>query len=132
MSKVKLSLDSKDRISFKRAVAIPTPDGSPLTIEFEFKHRTRTEFAKLMDEHIAKVRAATEVEREPGASISDAVAEAIQRDVGAVMDVASGWNVDGLAFNADSLTKVIDQYPGAAMAIVTDYRISLTEGRLGN
>lgn len=132
MSKVKLSLDPKDRISFKRKVAIPTADGSPLTIEFEFKHRTRTQFAQLMDEHIAKARAALSVERADDAKVSDTVADAIQRDVEAVRDVATGWNVDGMPFDNDSLSKFFDVYPGAAMSIITDYRISLNEGRLGN
>jgi hypothetical protein len=130
---IKLNLEPTDPLTYKRAVAIPTPDGKPLKIEFTFKHRTREELAALFDAYLAKAKAAADEEADTErVSLVEATKAAIARDVEAVLDVASDWNVDKYPFDAESLTKFLSIYPGAAVAIATDYRVSHTEGRLGN
>lgn len=132
---IKLNLEPNESLTYKRAVAIPTADGKPLKIEFTFRHRTREELAALFDEYLAKAKAAvedesaTDVER---VSLVEATKAAIARDVEAVMDVAVDWNVEKYPFSAENITKFLRLYPGAAVAIATDYRVSHTEGRLGN
>jgi hypothetical protein len=46
-------------------------------------------------------------------------------------DICTGWNIDA-PFDDENLTKFFTKYPGAGGAIAHDYRVSLTEGRLGN
>ena len=130
---IKLNLEPTENLTYKRTVAIPTPDGKPLKIEFTFKHRTREKLAELFDAYLAKAKIAADEEAEgERGSILEATKAAIARDVDAVLDVASDWNVDQYAFNAENLSRFLSIYPGAAVAIATDYRVSLTEGRLGN
>ena len=130
---IKLNLEPTEPLTYKRAVAIPTPDGKPLKIEFTFKHRTREELAALFDAYLEKAKAAAEDESDgERGSLVEATRAAVARDVEAVLDVASDWNVDKYAFNAENVGKFLSIYPGAAVAIATDYRVSHTEGRLGN
>lgn len=152
MAKIKLNLDSSEPITFLREVAIPTPSGAELKIGFHFKHRTREQMADLIeahakkaDEHAEKAKAdfdaqtaaaekAEKAGKKPPATrpLADYTREAIARDVQAVMDVASDWEVEGIAFNTEALTKFFSFYAGAARAITADYRVSMNEGRLGN
>ena len=48
------------------------------------------------------------------------------------MDFISGWNVSNNPFNAENIAKFVRRYPGAPLALVRDYRVAMTEGRLGN
>lgn len=139
MPKVKLNLDTSDRITFKRTVKIPTPDGSDLAIEWEFRHRTRSELAKFIDDHVAQARADIESFSAEGAA-SDAApavredlnARVIAREVTLLRGMAVGWDVDGYPFDEQSLQAFCDRYAGAASAVAADYRVSLEHGRLGN
>lgn len=132
MLKVKLNLDPTDRITFSREVSIPTPDGEPLKIQFEFKHRTRAQMAEMMDGYISKARDYAKAAAKESVPLADVVAESTRRDASAILDCAIGWNVEGYAFDAETLVKFLNLFPGAAMAVIEDYRVSLNEGRLGN
>lgn len=133
--RIKLDLEPDDRITFDRAVDIPTPDGKGLKITFTFKHRDRQALAELFDGYITKARATTEQRTEQRADAAPLLADdtrtAIDNDVATLIDVATGWNVDA-PFDSDNLRKLCTKFAGAAMAIVSDYRVSLTQGRLGN
>jgi len=133
---IKLNLEPTENLTYKRTVAIPTPDGNPLKVEFTFKHRTRVQVGELFEGYMARAKAAAEKEAEVGAesdhgSLREFAEAAVGRDVDAVLDVATNWNID-LPFNAENLFRFLNAYAGAAVAITTDYRVSLTEGRLGN
>ena len=109
MAKIKIDLDPVGRITFQRTIQIPTADGSPLRITFDFVHRTREQMAELMEQYVAKARESLkEAEDNSGQTTParEAVETAIRRDTEAVMDVAAGWNVEGYAFNAESLAKL--------------------------
>jgi hypothetical protein len=128
--KVKLSLDPKDRISFEREISIPTPDGKPVKITFEFKYRTREQTAELLDSYVTKAKASAEAAK--GKDNAEQVDQAIRNDVQAIKEVATNWNVDGHAFDDETLAQFVSMYPGAPMAILRDYHVGMTEGRLGN
>lgn len=148
--RIKLDLDSTDNLDFKREVTLPTPDGKGLKVEFTFKYRDREAVGELFATYAdqagadlaakseAKARAvaaAAQAGQDTAAALADinrkAVADVIDDDVATVLDMASGWNID-TDFNADNVRKLCTKYAGAAMAIVSDYRVSLTQGRLGN
>lgn len=133
MAKIKLDLDATDVITFERAVDIPTPDGRPLAITFTFTYRDREALAALFDAYRAKAEAATKarIEATDDESVIEHVRAALVNDVATIMDIATGWNVDA-PWNEEYVRKMCLRYAGAPMAIVSDYRVSLTEGRRGN
>ena len=129
MAKIKLDLEPSDSLTYEHAVDIPTPDGKGLKVTFTFKYRDREGIAKLFDGYHEKSRAISE--GEDTRTTDEAVRQAIGNDVETLLDIAEGWNIDA-PFNTENLRKMCTKYAGAAMAVVTDYRISLTQGRLGN
>lgn len=149
---IKLDLESpSDEISFEGLVRIPTPDGSELLVPFTFRYRDREECAAFFDELIARDKAQTErraaeanaakLRAEKGEqapedadkkTLRQWAIEGTQRDVEATLGIAKGWGVEGREFGPEQLTKFFRRYPGAYSAIVTHWRLSLTEGRLGN
>ena len=142
---ITLDLDSpSDDISFDGLVRIPTPDGSELLVPFTFRYRNREEVAEVFDEFIVRDRArAAQREQQADAAraaedhpddktLKQYAIEATQRDVEATLRIAKGWGVEGREFGAEQLTKFFRRYPGAYAQIVTHWRLSLTEGRLGN
>ncbi|RTL09098.1 MAG: hypothetical protein EKK62_03945 [Acidimicrobiia bacterium] len=143
---IKLDLDSpSDDIAFDGVVRIPTPDGAELLVPFVFRYRDREETAALFDEFIARDRARAAQRERAAAEASGAqpqepdektlrqyAIEATERDVEATLKIAKGWGVEGREFGAEQLAKFFRRFPGAYGAIVTHWRLSLTEGRLGN
>lgn len=139
MAKIKLNLDPGEMLTFERVVTIPTPDGKGIGIPFVFKYRSREQLAELLAGFVERARrdvAAAQEQVEAGAEdsqdVRDQIAEGIKRDVATVRDLAVGWGVENHPFSDESLTALFNLYPGAAMEIARDYRVSLTEGRLGN
>jgi Domain of unknown function (DUF1789). len=63
---IKLNLEPTENLTYKRTVAIPTPDGNPLKVEFTFKHRTRVQVGELFEGYMARAKAAAEKEAEVG------------------------------------------------------------------
>lgn len=140
--KIVLDLDPQGPITFTRVVAIPTCDGRPLEIEFEFLFRDRIGMAELMQKWGDLTKASRDAatlaasqESQPTPPPFDVVAstrEGIASDVETLMDFISGWNVSNNPFNAENIAKFVRRYPGAPLALVRDYRVAMTEGRLGN
>lgn len=146
-AKIKLDLDPAKDFTFPRSINIPNETGAKLAVTFDFLYRNREAFAELQDTFMAraeealaasdKIAQAQAEAREKGEdfvppTIKELQAQALQRDVEAVMLCARGWNVDGVEFSADNVRRFLTRYPAAGLAIVNDYRTSLTEGRLGN
>ena len=133
MLKVKLNLDPKDRITFRSEVAIPTPDGKPLRITFDFKYRDRVAMNAFLEENarlaVSLMDSFKDVSDHGSPEVVD---QLVAHDVAAVRDMAVGWNVEDLPFDEETLQRFFTVYPGAAAAIGEHYRISLTRGRLGN
>lgn len=146
-AKIKLDLEPGADFTFPRPIAIPNETGAKLVVTFDFLYRDRKAFAEVQDTFMkraeeafemsqaiakAQAEAAEKGEEFTPPKIAELQAKALERDVEAVMLCARGWNIDGLEFNAENVTKFLTRYPGAGLPIVNDYRVSLTEGRLGN
>lgn len=101
----KLSLTANP--TFKAKVGIPVPGGAPVDVEMEFKHRPRPEFAEWLKALEGKNR------------------------VTAVMECVKSWELDD-PFNEESVTKLNDNYMGAANAIVDKYLKEISGARQGN
>lgn len=127
MAKIKLDLEPTDVLSFDRVVPIPTPDGKSLKVTFTFKYRDRESAIRYFDEYREKLTAFVEGE-ETGISKT---LEYIDFEVSTIMEVASGWNIEA-PWEVANVRKLVVKYAGAGSAIMADYRVSLTQGRLGN
>jgi len=105
MAKQKFNLSANP--TFKAKVAIPVPGGKPADIEFTFKHRSKDALKEFMDDMKEK------------------------EDVDLLQDLVSGWDIDD-PFNAESLEKMIQNYPGSALAIYQAYMVEMSGARAKN
>ena len=105
MAKPKFNLSANP--TFKAKVAIPVPGGKPADIEFTFKHRSKDALKEFMDDMKEK------------------------EDVDLLQDLVSGWDIDD-PFNAESLEKMIQNYPGSALAIYQTYMVEMSGARAKN
>ena len=105
MAKPKFSLSSAP--TFKAKVLIPVPGKTAESVEFTFKGRTREQFKDFIE------------------SLKDS------EDADVIMQIASGWELED-AFDKDNVQQLVDNYLGAARAIIDKYLGELTAARLGN
>ncbi len=93
--------------TFKASVLIPVAGSKPVPVEFIFKHRTRTQLTEF----------ATWCEG--------------KTDVEIFLELVSGWNLED-AFSAESAALLLENYPGASLAVYRAYYNELTAAKLGN
>lgn len=93
--------------TFKAKVSVPVHGGEAVLLEFEFKHRTRDEMAKWLE------------------------GSAGRSDVDSLLDVLAGWELDD-PFGKESVELLVQNYCGAAPAIVARYVDELIQARRGN
>lgn len=103
MAKLKLAVSP----TFKSKVAIPVPGSKPADVEFVFKAKTRDEFKEFID------------------SLKD------REDEEVILEIASGWDLED-AFGADAVKQLVQNYLGAARAVISTYMHELAAARLGN
>lgn len=138
MPKLRLNLDPGEKLTFKREIAIPTPDGKGIKIEFVMKHRTREEMAEFTESYrqkgqdLGQETADLEAVEEGSQKLLDAAKALIDSDVESIMDVAVDWNIDGYAFTTENVAKLCRLYPATALTVLRDYFEGMFRGRLGN
>lgn len=93
--------------TFKAKVEIPVHGGKAVPVEVEFKHRTKDQLTEWLDG--AKGR----------------------KDTEALLDLIAGWELDD-PLNAESVELLVQNYAGAASAIVSAYVAELIQARRGN
>jgi len=130
MAKIKLGNRPKN---FKKTVKVPMLEGGEGSVEVSFIYRTRTEFGAFIDDLMddAGVKPASQSDDDQKFSLEQALAKTKEANADYIMKVVDGWNLD-VDFSRDAVAQLCDELPGAAMAIMNDYRTAITEGRLGN
>lgn len=109
---MKLTLNAKP--TFWAPVSIPAPGGA-VTIQVEFKHRTRQEWAAFLSDLVDRAR-----REEKGDEVEQ------------ILAIACNWkDVDG-EFTRDNIALLLDGYHAASHAIGEAYARELTQARLGN
>lgn len=103
MAKFKLNPDP----TFKAKVAIPVPGSAPAKVEFTFKHKTRQEVLKWLDDRKE------------------------DDEVAVFRDMVAGWELDD-EFSDDNIRRLCDNYPGAGVAVLSVYLDELRGARVGN
>lgn len=100
----KLTLNAAPTFKAKVGILVPGSD-EPAEVEFVFKHRTKDALEAWMNE--------------PG------------EDLKKVMEMASGWDLPE-KFTEANVSKLLQNYFGAAAAIVTAYINELMKAKTGN
>lgn len=135
--------------NFKKTLQVPMHDGTEGAMEVLYKYRTLTEFGAFIDEWAKHAEAQIEAEQaardakkreaeERGEAYTEPVItnEEVRRkqaeaNADYLMRILEGWNLD-VEFGAQSVLQLCDELPAAAAKIINDYRLAITEGRLGN
>lgn len=161
-NEIRIDLDPEGPITFQRPINIPTPSGEAMPVVFTFIHRDSDQMAVLQEEWVEHGRAVLKTEvaekkaRESARKVridggedadlvildepmrlKDMTRQKREHDADAVMAVATDWSLKSPAgtkyeFTRENLVKFLKRYQGAALTIITDYRIGMSEGRLGN
>lgn len=128
----KISLGKRPK-SFKRTIKVPMHEGGEGAIEVSFLYRTRTEFGALVDDLLkaADVTPASTSDEDVAFSLQLALERTRDTNADYILKIMDGWDLDE-AFTRASVVQLCDELPGAAQAIIADYRAAITEGRLGN
>lgn len=101
----KISLVAKP--TFHAMVAIPVAGAEPVSVKFEFRHRTRTQL-----EEFIKARAA-------------------KPDAEAFGEMVVGWELED-EFTPENVHLLLESYIGAAVATYRTYIDELVKTKLGN
>lgn len=130
MAKIKLGARPK---TFRHTIKVKLPEGGEGSVEMVYKYKTRTEFGQFIDDLLAAAKTTAPSAADDDVTISIADALALTRDTNAdyILQIADGWNLDE-EFSRASVAQLCDELPGAAMAIIEQYRVAVSEGRLGN
>lgn len=135
--KVKLGARPK---SFARTLSVMLPGVGMAAIGVTYTYRTRTEFGAFIDGMAAAERDRLQSATATPAAVDAAAPSSTLRDIYAkgsaasaeyLMQIITGWDLDE-PFSAAAVAQLCDELPGVAAAIVDDYRLAVTEGRLGN
>jgi Phage tail assembly chaperone len=127
MAKLQLG---KAPTSFKRTITIEQLDGSKASIELDFKYRTRTQYAELLDSILV-----TDEKKSKKADEQKSFAEILKMQGDGTIDfmlqIANGWDLED-EFNRANVTILVDTFPNATTEINEAYRVAILEGRLKN
>lgn len=123
----KVTLGKKPE-TITHTVQAQMPDGTQAELAMVYRYRTRKQFAALIDEFFG---AGTGDGQEP-ATVGEATARGIKKNVEYILAIAVGWDVQDAPFDAENIEQLCDEAPGVMMKIMSDYREAITEGRLGN
>ena len=105
MAKVNFVLDPAP--TFKAKVEIPVHGGNVVPVEFTFIHKTRDELNDMMGPKAPKT------------------------DVESIFAMCEGWELED-DFTEENVTKMVQNYQGAAGAIVRKYLAEIMQAKLGN
>lgn len=129
MAKIKLGARPKN---FTAPVKFQMLDGTDAAIEVTFRYRTRTEFGAFLDEIYAENNVAKpDADDDKSSLLERAYQSGVERHADQIMRAAEGWSLDE-AFDAENVQALCDEFPAAALAIMSVYQHAINEGRLGN
>ena len=103
MAKLKLQPDP----TFKAKVAIPVAGSAPVEVEFTFRHRTKEELQKFIED------------------------SGKRDDPDTIMELAAGWELSD-QFTRENVDLLVQNYIASARAVFDKYLDELVKARLGN
>jgi len=127
MAKISLGKTPK---SFKRVITVDMLDGTKVSIECEFKYRTRTEFGAFLDGIFADA-GVKPTDTDEKVAIAEIMEKTRDTNADYLIQVLDGWNLDD-ELNKANLQQLCDEFPGVSNSIMETYRTAVTEGRTKN
>lgn len=128
MAKIKLGARPKN---FRRTIKVPLPEGGEGSIEVSYVYRTRTQFGEFIDGLLKSAGVKPKDAGDVEFSLQEAMEKTRDTNADYIMQIVDGWNLDE-DFSRASVVQLCDELPGAALALMEQYRQAITEGRLGN
>jgi hypothetical protein len=117
--------------AFTSTVAIPMLDGSVGEVKFEFHTRSRTEHAKIMDEHRELVLAKTKGQSGDKFSMAGFLGIHVDADADLILQLAKGWDLDD-PFTKENVVRFINDFGGAGQRTVDACALAINEGIVKN
>lgn len=96
--------------TFDEVVEIPVPGADPENLELTFKHMRRKAYTELMG----------------------LVGKGEMSEIDALCSMVAGWKNVDVEYSREAMERLIDNYPGAALAIPRKYSSALIHGRAKN
>jgi hypothetical protein len=127
---VKIKLGARPK-NYKRVVKFPLLEGGEGAVECVFKYRTKTEFGQFIDAIVAGAKVKPALDEDGRVSMADLMEKTSGANADYLLQVLDGWNLDE-ELSVQTLQQLANEFPGAAAAIMEDYRAAVTEGRAGN
>lgn len=128
MAKIRLGQRPK---TFKHTVKFPMLDGSEGSILCEFRYRTRKEFGEFIDGIMEAAGVKPQADGEEKFSMAALMEKTAGANADYILQVLFGWDLPEELSRAN-VEQLCDEIPAAAAAVMEQYRIAITEGRLGN
>jgi hypothetical protein len=129
MAKIKLGDRPKN---IKRLVKVALPEGGTATLNMDFIYRTRREMGEFLDEILKEARVKTNAMADDlDLSLAEALATAVEKNAEYIMACATGWDLED-EWTRANVERFCDEYPGVAIAVMTAYRETMSEGKAGN
>lgn len=130
----KITLGARPK-NFTHAVTFALPEGGEGVIHMVFKYRTRSEFGALVDSLAAQAGVAppkSGSEEDVQFSLQAILQAGSDQNAAYILQIADGWDLPDHPFELRAVQQLCDELPGAALAIMGQYRAAIVEGRLGN
>ncbi|USE78906.1 phage tail assembly chaperone [Cupriavidus gilardii] len=108
--------------TFTATVTIPVPGGKPEKLKLTFRHKSRDQ-AKDYFDRIAK---------EAAEAIESGKTDDVARERRALEEIVAGWEDVDQPFSGDALEQLLQNYHGAATAILDTFTTELNLARRGN
>ena len=127
----KITLGKRPK-SFPKTVKFTDVDGTEMAAPVIYKYRTRKEYGAFID----ALNEAAGLVPAPGAdgekvTMTMLLEKSDGSNIDYLMQVLDGWSLDE-PFDRANVQQLVDEFPGAANAIMEAYRAAIVEGRLGN
>jgi hypothetical protein len=100
-------------------------------LKVEFTYRTRSQFAEFIADLYPDLKDGGSHSSTPGVDVVDGAAKGIASDVRHILASVASWDLDD-ELNEVNARRLVDEFPGAANALMVAYREAITEGRSKN
>ena len=127
MTKIVLGKTPKTFKPFE--VKFPMPDGEEGSIIATFNYRTRTQFGQYLDSVLSDAGEDSSADAQP--NFEAIFNKTKDKNADHLLMALSDWNLDE-KLSRESLQKLADELPAAAVALMAAYNAACTQGRLGN
>ena len=127
MAKLQLG---KAPVNFKCTVTFSKLDKTKVSIELDFKYRTRKQYAELIDA-VVKGEEDKKPKKDETKTFTELLEKGSNETIDFILQIANGWDLSD-EFNRDNVAILVDQFPSATNEINEAYRVAILEGRLKN